>query len=99
MEEEVRRTPAMEEEAPAAREGQQHIGQAASSAVVASSAHRSGGELCIGRVLLLGCGAPVVGCSPAAGGVTTAAHRLARKPAATAAGGARRGRVWMERER
>ena len=109
MEEEVRRTPAMEEEAPAAGEGQQHaaseqageqqhVGQAASSAPAASSARRPGGELRTGRVLLLGCGAPVAGCSPAARGVTTAARRLAHKPAATAAGSACRGRIGMERE-
>ena len=64
-----------------------------------SSARHPGDELRTGHVLLLGCGTPVAGCSPAAHGVTTAARRLARKPAAAAAGSARRGRVGMERER
>ena len=102
MEEEVHETSAMEEEAPVAGEGQQqqqqHVGQAASFASAASSARRPGGELRTGRVLLLGCGAPVAGCLPTTRGVTTAARRLTRKPTAAAAGNARRGRVGMERE-
>ena len=78
---------------------QKHVGQATSSAPAASSTRRPGGELRTGRVLLLGCGAPVAGCSPAARGVTTAVRQLARKPAAATADSARRGRVGMERER
>ena len=50
---------------------QKHVGQATSSAPAASSARRPGGELHTGCILLLGCGAPVAGCSPTARGVTT----------------------------
>ena len=77
---------------------QKHVGQATSSAPAASSARRPGGELHTGCILLLGCGAPVAGCSPAARGVTTAPRRSGREPAAAAAGSARSGRVGMERE-
>ncbi|XP_066396285.1 uncharacterized protein [Miscanthus floridulus] len=58
----------------------QHVDQAASSAPTASSTRRPGGELRTGLVLLLGCGAPIAGCLPAARGHDSGSSACSMRP-------------------